>query len=277
MYATMIADNNVVQNSWNYGSLVQPAFQPDEPGIYTITLQALTDDATAVVASVSINVVILTDSVTPTVIFGDGNANGGFTTTQSNGVELGIRGKWRFDNPNDSNMDRYGFDSDGVYHFAAGNPTNGGYSWANNSIATPKWSFDWSINSDFDGNGGMLGEYTYVLSLDVDPSADTDITYDSDPINVNWADHAIGDNTAGPGPNGGRVNAANATMYNTLLSTKNLAQNSWNYQFFNSFFTDDLLSPFDARIPGRFTISLKAFKAAVEVAAVSITIITTNN
>jgi hypothetical protein len=38
--------------------------------------------------------------VTPDVIFGSGNANGAFTIDQSNGIELGLRGKLRFDASN---------------------------------------------------------------------------------------------------------------------------------------------------------------------------------
>ena len=36
-------------------------------------------------------------NVTSDVIFGSGNVNGGFTVDQSNGVEIGLRGKLRYD------------------------------------------------------------------------------------------------------------------------------------------------------------------------------------
>lgn len=56
--------------------------------------------------------------VTPDVIFGDGNANGGFSVSRSNGIEIGLRGKLRFD---DTNNPRNIFNSngDGSYTFTA--------------------------------------------------------------------------------------------------------------------------------------------------------------
>ncbi|MFT5232028.1 MAG: hypothetical protein ACI9UQ_000046 [Candidatus Krumholzibacteriia bacterium] len=39
-------------------------------------------------------------NITPDVVFGSGNDNGAFTVGLQNGVELGLRGKLRFDPAN---------------------------------------------------------------------------------------------------------------------------------------------------------------------------------
>jgi hypothetical protein len=67
------------------------------------------------------------------------------------------------------------------------------------------------------------------LSLDFDPSPGTNFL-SFDPINLSFADHGIGDNSTGPGA--GAV-ASDDTEYASLISSKNLAQNSWNMEFFD--------------------------------------------
>lgn len=97
--------------------------------------------------------------VTPDVIFGDGNANGAFTVDRSNGVELGLRGKLRHDG---SGLPQNVFNSngDGTYSFDAGVAPG-------QSFPTAVWSFEWSVNTDFDGTSGyMLDDLTYALGLD---------------------------------------------------------------------------------------------------------------
>ena len=73
------------------------------------------------------------------MIFGSGNANGSFTVHRSNGLELGLRGKLRF---NASNLPENTFNSngDGTYTFKVGAPT-GGAGWV--STTTPRWAFEW--------------------------------------------------------------------------------------------------------------------------------------
>jgi hypothetical protein len=194
--------------------------------------------------------------VTPDVIFGSGNANGDFTIDQSNGIELGLRGKLRF---NESNQPENTFNYDGVdtYTFRAGTPPTG-FSFALNSPTTPVWNFEWSVNSDFAGTGGLnLGDLVYELRLDGDPGAGTLFTDVFDPINLAFADHAIGDNTTG---NGGGTVAPNAAGYAGLIANNNVAQNSWSYEFFN----DGpgalaQLTGFDPSVPGSYRIELEAF------------------
>lgn len=210
--------------------------------------------------------------VTPDVIFGSGNANGSFTldtqTTATTTVELGLRGKLRFDA---SNLPQNIFNSngDGSYTFLAGYPT-GGAGWA--SPTTPYWNFEWSVNVDQDGFGGAtLDDFTYELGLDFDPSPGGVIYQVFDPItptvSVPYFDHAIGDN------GGTVVVAGNATDYNNYLGTYNVAQNSWSYEFFNNTPFDT----FDPTVDGVYEIYLKAFDGTgAEVAHTAISIVVGN-
>lgn len=188
-------------------------------------------------------------NVTNDVIFGSGNLNGSFTTEQANGIEVGLRGKLRH-NATGAPENTFNSNGDGTYSFVTG-PAFG------QSASTAVWSFEWSINSNFDGAGDVLNAYSYMLSLDTDPSAAVSfITFD--PINdinpgagvVAW-DHAIGDNTTG---NGGGTNAVDAPTYAALIGGNNLAQNSWKPHWF--------IPGFDPSVDGTYDISLTAKDAA---------------
>ena len=217
-------------------------------------------------------------NVSPDVIFGSGNANGSFTigtgSFASGTVELGLRGKLRF---NASNAPENTFNYDGVnsYSFGAGSPT-GGASWV--SSTTPVWNFEWSINTDRDDdNTTALDDLTYQLRLDSDPGAGTNFqTFD--PIAVpststpDFADHAIGDNNSVPfdsttGTGGGSV-ASDRPSYLSLIANNNVAQNSWSYEFFNAAGTP--LEFFDPTQTGQYTIELEAFDSTGSIASTSI-------
>ncbi len=190
-------------------------------------------------------------NVTPDVIFGTGNANGAFTVDQNNGIELGLRGKLRF---NDSNDPENTFNSlgNGTYRFRAGLPPTG-FGFAPGSTSTARWSFEWSINSDYDDSSGFaLNDLLYLIEIDFDPSAGTNFL-GFDPINLAFADHAIGDNSTG---NGGGATASDDSEYAALIGANNVAQNSWNMEFF-----DDAGAgfPFDGRTPGVYDFRLSAF------------------
>ncbi len=111
------------------------------------------------------------------MIFGSGNANGSFTVDRENGIELGLRTKLRFDE-NNQPQNIFNSNGDGTYTFPAGTlPT--GFGFDPNSPTTPVWSFEWSINSSFDGNGSTLGGFIYQIQIDFDPSAGTNFrTFD---------------------------------------------------------------------------------------------------
>ncbi|MCB2099907.1 MAG: PEP-CTERM sorting domain-containing protein [Rhodobacterales bacterium] len=197
-------------------------------------------------------VITYDDNVTPDVIFGSGNANGGFTTDRANDIELGLRGKLRH-NAAGAPENTFNSNGDGTYSFNAGvAPTQ--------SFPTAEWSFEWSINSDTTaapGQGRSLGDLTYQLSLDIDPGAGTNFVF-FDPINdvnpgvglVLW-DHAMGDNTTA---NGGGVSAASEAEYAQFLDEKNVAQNSWKPHWY--------FPVFDPTVDGVYDIMLTASSAA---------------
>lgn len=197
-------------------------------------------------ASASADLVFDTD-VTNDVIFGSGNANGSFTIDQANGIELGLRGKLRH-NAAGAPENTFNSNGDGTYSFDAGvAPTQ--------AAPTAVWSFEWSINSNFDDNGGHLDDYVYILGLDTDSTAAVSM-FEFDPINLDFADHAIGDNSTG---NGDGAVAGDATEYATLISTNNLAQNSWKPHWF--------IPGFDPTVDGIYDISLSAFNVNGGIAA----------
>ena len=173
-------------------------------------------------------------NVTPDVIFGSGNDNGSFTVSQDNSVELGLRAKNRFPAANVFN-----YDGTDTYTFEVGSAE------ANNR---PNWNFEWSINSNFDGKSSNdLNDLVYELKLDTNPGAGILFTT-FDPVNMSYADHAIGTNATG---NGGGTVAADATEYGSLISSNNVAQNSWAMHWFNGLF--------DPHAAGIYRIELLAF------------------
>ena len=181
-------------------------------------------------------------NVTANAIYGSGNINGSWAVDQNalTGVELGLRAKQRVPAANIFNSDGLG-----TYNHSAG---------AGEAFNRAKWSFEWSINSDYLGTSGLkLDDLRYVLRIDTDPSAGT--TFLSfDPINginpnsgtVFW-DHSIGDNTTGNGAGAEAVSAAN---YATLIGLNNLAQQSWRPHFF---------FPINPNASGTYTFELEAF------------------
>lgn len=214
------------------------------------------------VPTLSYAALIYDAEVTPDVIFGSGNLNGSFTVDQSNGVELGLRGKLRH-NASGQPENTYNSNGDGTYSFAAGvAPTQ--------PSPTAVWSFEWSINTDFNNTTGWaLGDLTYVMGLDKDSGYGVDfVTFD--PINDTCGDHSLGDNTTGNGA-GIETNCAAvdaATTYSSNLAAYNVAQNSWKAHWF---FTD-----FDPTVDGIYDISLAAYDGQREVSKTSIQIIVGN-
>ncbi len=189
-------------------------------------------------------------NVTNNVIFGSGNANGGFTMDQSNGIELALRGKLRF---NASNSPENTFNSNGAGTYSFDSGIVKGYSWAPfYAPTTSKWNFEWSINTDYlGGSGYSLDDLVYEFGVDSDPTAGTNfLIYDA--INgVPVADHSIGNNSTTKMTD---LIATTAADYATYLGANNLAQNSVNMAFLNGV----LGSPFDSQVNGTYTIFLRA-------------------
>jgi hypothetical protein len=210
------------------------------PALIFATAICFVAPASTVCASVLFN-----QSVTPDVLFGSGNANGSFSTndTTISNIEIGLRAKQRFPAANIFNNNL-----NGTYSFATGIGIGGPGTPA---FPRPLWNFEWSINTDLSGLSGVkLDGLTYQIRIDYDPSPIGTNFQSFDPINVALADHAIGDNTTG---NGGGSVAANAAAYAGLISTKNVAQNSWSLSFF-----DDATHIIDPNVDGTYTIQLEA-------------------
>lgn len=206
------------------------------------------------------------ENVTPDVIFGSGNTNGGFTVDRSNGIELGLRGKVRFD-ANNLPQNIFNSNGAGTYSFDPGNPPLGG-----GGPQTPRWSFEWSINTDFDpldGLGFNFNALNFLLELDGDPGVGTNFSsfdpiFDTPPTGFN--DHAFGTNAT---LNGGGTQATDATSYAALIAANNVAQNSWRYDFFTLLPT---LTAFDPNADGLYTIRLSAFGDSGLLAATEINV-----
>jgi hypothetical protein len=261
-YASYVASNNVVQNSWRHSFWNEPpfAFDPNVGGTYDIRLTAYS--GMAIVAQVGIQ--ILVDRVTPDILFGSGNANGGFTLDQGGGVEIGLRGKLRFPVP----MNVYNSNLDGTYTFEAGQGP---------MADDPVWNFDWSVNTDFNGmSGNMVDDFTYLLEIDYDPGAGTNfLAWDhitsptapipwTAPVNPGAYDHSFGTNST---PNGGGVEAGlgDAVTYASYVASNNVVQNSWRLSFFN-----EPPYSFDPNAIGRYDIRLTAFSGVTPVASAAI-------
>lgn len=87
-----------------------------------------------------------------------------------------------------------------------------------------------------------------------------------DLINVAFADHSIGDNSTAQGAG---AEATDAASYSALIAANNLAQNSWNMEFF-----DNGTFPFDGRHNGIYDIHLSAGRVgATPIASTSIQIL----
>ena len=271
-YLSLIANNNLAQNSWTpefFNEAPFDTFDPTVPGRFEFYLAAY--DGAVEVGRTAITIVTehpteADQNVTNEVIYGSGNANGEFTTRRGNGVEIGLRGKQRFNVP--ANV--FGSNGDGTYTFEAVAATSGA-GWI--TPATPIWNFDWSVNTDYDGSSGLtIDDLTYEIGIDFDPSAGTNyLTFDpitpSGPMPF-W-DHSIGTNAT---PNGGGTEAGDAPTYATLIANNNLAQNSWNMEFFN----DAPFNTFDPTVPGRYEFYLAAFDDGIEVLRGEMTMIVVN-
>ncbi len=199
-----------------------------------------------------------TGLVTPGIIFGSGNANGSFSGDGAfDTFELGLRAKLRYDLAG-LPQNTFNYDGDRTYTFSpdASNP-DAGFS---------AFNFEWSVNTDpqnmisdaFDD----LDDLTYLLQIDYDPTAGTDFV-EFDPINVLFADHAIGTNAT---PDGGGTVAADFAEYAALIATSQVAQNSWNLGFFEP-------AGFDPQTEGIYTINFYSYFGRTTIGSASIDIV----
>lgn len=221
---------------------------------YKLLLAGLFCVAAAPVFAVPVNG---TGFVTPEVIFGSGNVNGSFTGDSMQDVEVALRAKLRFNN---SGVAENTFNYDGVRTYTF--QSTDGVAPANLAL----WNFEFSVNVDPTGQvvdaDDDLNDLTYVLSIDLDPTAGTNFLQ-VDPINTAFADHAIGTNAT---LNGEGTVAADATEYAALIADNNVAQNSGNLGFLG-------IPGFDPQSEGTFTIGLEAFFGATSLASTEIDVV----
>ncbi|MFI4862527.1 MAG: PEP-CTERM sorting domain-containing protein [Phycisphaerales bacterium JB063] len=206
--------------------------------------------------------VVFDEDVTPDIIFGDGNANGGFTVDTNAGVELGLRAKLRH-NASGVAENTFNSNGDGTYTFDPGVGPG-------QSFPTAEWSFEWSINSNVDGTSGWnLDDLNYVLSM---TSTVGTFIPAFDPINavnpgtgmVQW-DHAIGTNATANGDGASIPNSADdAAGYAALIAGNNVAQNSWKPHWFTP--------GFDPNAVGDYTFTLTAYDGLTEIASTEIVV-----
>jgi hypothetical protein len=217
------------------------------------SLVAMSFDAPAALAGVEFD-----QNVTPDAIFGSGNDNGAFTTARRRGVEIGLRGKLRF-NAAGQPENTFNSNGDGTYSF-------------NNIVAptrpfpTPEWNFEWSINTDFAGTTGRkLGDLRYELGMDGDPGVGTSfLSFDPIYLGPNGcADHSLGTNLTGNGGGTEFVCPGDFAAYQAELGTANVAQNSWRFTFFPL----GALAGFDPTVAGVYDIYLLARRPGGKVVA----------
>lgn len=197
-------------------------------------------------------------NVTSNAIYGSGNVNGSFTTDRDNGVELGLRAKLRH-NGSGAPENTFNSNGDGTYTFQPGvAPTQ--------SSPTAVWSFEWSINTNYNGTTSWnLDDLTYQLSMTSTTGAAI-ATFD--PINganpnlSGYWDHSIGTNATGTGAG---VEANSVASYATLIAGNNLAQNSWKPHWY--------ATGFDPTDLGNYTFTLTAFDGANAVASTNMTVV----
>lgn len=197
------------------------------------------------------------DDVTPDVIFGSGNDNGGWTVfrDESAGLELGLRAKVRFDSSG-SPQNTFPLTAPGTYTF---NPPD-----LNPDPNRNGWNYEYSINTNYNGNGSDITSLQYSLFIDDDPSTLTNF------VEVGLAlDDAFGTNATGNGD--GR--SAAAIFFNPFDKFKNynVRQNSQN----TGFGYISALAEIDPNVPGVYSIKLTASDGAVEVGSVGIDVVQT--
>jgi hypothetical protein len=191
-------------------------------------------------------------NVTPGVIFGSGNANGSFTIASGSNMEIGLRAKLRY---NSSGLPENTFNQVGTSNTYSFDPADG-----NAPGNRAFWNFEWSINTNLDGTGSSaLDDFTYQIAL-FKVGADGTNTADAltfDPINAVYFDHAMGTNATTAAT---KFIAGDATQYANAISTLNVAQNSWNYDFFDGA-PGTALENWDPNAAGTYIIRLTAFDA----------------
>ena len=193
------------------------------------------------------------DTITPDIIFGTDNTNRGFTVSQVGSLELGLRAKLRNPSPNDAIGTGIVQDIDGNYLFDS-NPAVEG-------LGQAVWSYDWSINSNFNGAGSGLDAFSYEILVDTDPTVNSDFTNISyDPLSALSTGYYLGTNTTG----NGAASFIPAGTGDGDFSSNNVAQNSVQPQWVAGALASTMIGS------GQFSVLLRAYDNLVLVGEVGI-------
>ncbi len=270
-YSGLLANNNLLQQSWRYAFFpITPldTYNPDEAGLYDVYLKVMQNGLE--VAKTQIRIIIFAPSehlVTPDIIFGSGNSNGNFTVSRNNTVEVGLRAKIPFT---------------GLTHYDGNNT----YSYSlietdfDSNPATPnRWNFEFSINTDYlDPNSAGLNvsDFTYEMGLDADPGVGTNYLI-ADPItpigtngNTQSPDHSFGNNMTANGDGASPLFPINFFYIPLYEGDNNVVQTSSSLSFLSAIAP---LDTYDPSIPGTYDIYLLVKLAGVEVSRVDIRIL----
>jgi hypothetical protein len=199
--------------------------------------------------------VIFDQNVTNAVIYGGGNTNGAWTVDAQNGIELGLRAHVRYDVADDQPKNVFNSNDDGTYSHAAGAPAS--------NPNRARWNVDFSINSNFDGSGQNLDTLSFFLLIDHNPTAAT--SFVSIDLFNQYYDHSFGTNATGEGDG---TEAIDLAGFDVLRANNNLAQNSWNMDFF-----DPALFAFDPTADGTYSFILQGFRGRTLLAQTNIDVI----
>ncbi|MCF6318329.1 MAG: cadherin-like domain-containing protein, partial [Proteobacteria bacterium] len=265
-YLSLIANNNLLQQSWRHAFFPFPpldTYNPDSPGTYDVYL--IVRLAGTEVARTDIKVIINDHLVTPDVIFGSGNANGNFTLARNDDVEIGLRAKIPFTGlTNYDGVNTYSYTIAETYH---GDATD-----------MNRWNFEFSVNTDYsDTNSAGLNvsDFTYEMGLDADPSLATNFLVANPILPVGGLgalspDHSFGDNMTANG--GGVEPLVPINFFYTPLygGDNNVVQNSLSYAFLTAV---PPLDTYDNSVPGTYDIYLLVRSAGIEVARVDIRVL----
>lgn len=145
---------------------------------------------------------------TITAIFGSGNPDTGWVSDTQNGVQVAVRAKNRTDGSTPNN-------GAGVYSFATGTAP---------ASTRARWNWEFSANSDVLGTSGdSLLDYTWLLSVDTDPSAAASFTT-FNPFAF-YLDNELGNNSTANGA--GVIDPFNLGLYNVGQNSQNITFAPW--------------------------------------------------
>jgi hypothetical protein len=194
--------------------------------------------AAASLGAGSAHAIELDKDVTSNIIFGSGNANGGFAVFNDGNIELGLRAKVRY-GAGCAPANAFPGAGTGVYTFAVNDGSCDGAGAAGRSF----WNVEWSAISDLDGTPDtFLDQYVFQLGVDTDQSAGTNLVFGN--LTQELPGYYGDLSTA----NGGGTSAG---PMSGLEASNVVVQQSWNYAFFGI--------PFDASAAGIFDFTLSAF------------------